>query len=54
MKLYKKEGNIIQIISFPNENIEKVDYLLIEDSFPVKALIAQVIDVQFASIPGVL
>lgn len=54
MKLYKKDGNIIQIISFPNENIEKGDYLLIEDSFPVKALIAQVIDVQFASIPGVL
>ena len=54
MKLYKKDGNMIQIISFPNENIEKGDYLLIEDSIPIKALIAQVIDVQFASIPGVL
>ncbi len=54
MKLYKKEGNIIQILSFPNENAEKGDYLLIEDADAAKALIAQVIDVQFAAIPGVL
>jgi hypothetical protein len=54
MRLYKKEGNILQIISFPNENIEKGDYLLIDDKYPTKSLIAQVIDVQFASVPGVL
>jgi len=54
MKLYKKEGNIVQILSFPNETAEKGDYLLIEDADAGKALIAQVIDVQFASIPGVL
>jgi DNA helicase HerA-like ATPase len=54
MKLYKKEGNILQILSFPNENAEKGDYLLVEDPDASKALIAQVIDVQFASIPGVL
>jgi DNA helicase HerA-like ATPase len=54
MKLYKKEGNIIQILSFPNESAEKGDYLLVEDSDAGKALIVQVIDVQFASIPGVL
>lgn len=54
MKLYKKEGNVIQILSFPNETVEKGDYLLIEDADAGKALIAQVIDVQFASIPGIL
>jgi len=54
MKLYKKEGNIIQILCFPTENAEKGDYLMIEDSEAGKALIAQVIDVQFAAIPGVL
>jgi hypothetical protein len=54
MRLYKKEGNVIQILSFPNENAEKGDYLLIEDSEAGKAIIAQVIDVQFATIPGVL
>ncbi len=54
MKLYKKEGNILQILSFPNETVEKGDYLLVEDADAGKALIAQVIDVQFASVPGVL
>jgi len=54
VKLYKKEGNIIQILSFPNENAEKGDYLMIEDADAAKALIVQVIDVQFAAVPGVL
>ena len=45
---------MLQIISFPNENIEKGDYLIINDKYPDKSLIAQVIDIQFASIPGVL
>jgi len=54
MKLYRKEGNILQILSFPHEAVEKGDYLLIEDQEAGKALVAQVIDVQFASIPGVL
>jgi hypothetical protein len=53
MKLYKKEGNVIHILSFPNETVEKGDYLLVEDSEAAKALIVQVIDVQFANIPGV-
>ena len=54
MKLYKKEGNIIQILSFPNESAEKGDYLMVEDADAGKALIVQVIDVQFAAVPGVL
>jgi hypothetical protein len=54
MKLYKKEGNIVQILSFPNENAEKGDYLMVEDPDVGKALIVQVIDVQFAAVPGVL
>ncbi len=54
MKLYKKEGNIIQILSFPTENAEKGDYLMVEDADAAKTLIVQVIDVQFAAVPGVL
>jgi hypothetical protein len=54
MRLYKKEGNVVQILSFPNETVEKGDYLLIEDAEAGKALIVQVIDIQFANIPGVL
>ncbi|MEM2241460.1 MAG: ATP-binding protein [Candidatus Bathyarchaeia archaeon] len=54
MRLYKKEGNVVQILSFPDENLEKGDYLLIEDESAGRALIVQVIDVQFANVPGVL
>jgi DNA helicase HerA-like ATPase len=54
MKLYKKEGNAIYVLSFPSETVEKGDYLLVEDNEARRALIAQVIDVQFAAVPGVL
>ncbi len=54
MKLYKKEGNVVQILCFPNEDTEKGDYLMVEDADAAKALIVQVIDVQFAAVPGVL
>jgi hypothetical protein len=54
MKVYKKEANILQILSFSNESAEKGDYLLVEDADARKALIAQVIDIQFAAVPGVL
>jgi DNA helicase HerA-like ATPase len=53
LKLYKKEGNIVQILSFPTESAEKGDYLLVEDNDAGKALIVQVIDVQFAAVPGI-
>jgi len=55
MRLYRKEGNTIQILSFPHENTEKGDYLQIEDTRqPNRALIVQVIDVQFANVPGII
>lgn len=54
MRLYKKEGTTIQIISFPNEKVEKGDYLTVEDPNTGKSLIVQVIDIQYANIPGIL
>ena len=54
MRLYKKEGNTVQILSFPNETVEKGDYLLIEDPKQNRALIVQTIDIQFANIPGLI
>jgi len=54
MRLYRKEGNTIQILCFPNESVEKGDYLQVEDPRQNRALLIQVIDVQFASIPGIL
>ena len=38
MKLYKKEGNILQVISFPTESAEKGDYLMVQDGDVEKAL----------------
>ena len=54
MRLYKKEGNTVQILSFPGEDVEKGDYLLVEEKGKKKALVIQVIDVQYANIPGIL
>lgn len=54
MRLYKKEGVTVQVLSFPGEDAEKGDYLLVEDKVKTKALIVQVVDVQYAGIPGIL
>jgi DNA helicase HerA-like ATPase len=54
MKFYKKEGNTAHVIAFPDEEAERGDYLLIEDRESGRGLIAQVIDVQFVNLPGIL
>jgi len=54
LRLYRKEGNTVQILSFPEEEVEKGDYLLVEEPKANKGLITQVIDVQFANVPGIL
>ncbi|KPV65581.1 MAG: AAA-like domain protein [Candidatus Bathyarchaeota archaeon BA1] len=54
MRLYRKEGNTVQILSFPDENIEKGDYLLIEEPKANEGLITQIVDIQFANVPGIL
>jgi len=54
MKLYKKAGNTIQILSFPGEDISKGCYLIIEDGHAKRSMIVQVIDVQFANVPGIM
>ena len=54
MRLYKKEGDTLKILCLPEEEVEKGDYLLVEEPDKGRALLAQVVDVQFASVPGVL
>jgi len=54
MRIYKKEGNTIEILCFPSENVEKGDYLFIEDSKANRGLVTQVVDVRFANVPGIL
>ncbi len=54
MRIYRKEGDEVQLIAFPDEHIQKGDYLLIEDPGLAKGLLVQTIDLQYANVPGVL
>jgi len=54
MKLYRKVGSTIQILSFPDEEISKGCYLIIEDKGSGKSMIVQVIDIEFANVPGIM
>lgn len=54
MKILRKEGDSIQLLCFPDEEAEKGDYLLITDKIKERSLIVQIIDIQYANIPGIL
>lgn len=54
MKILRKEGDSVQLLSFPDEEVEKGDYLLITDKIKERSLIIQIIDIQYANIPGIL
>ena len=54
MRLFKKTGNTMHILCFPDEEVEKGEYLLIEDEKAHKSMIVQVIDIEFANVPGVM
>ena len=54
MKILRKEGDNIQLLCFPEEEVEKGDYLLITDKIKERSLIVQIIDIQYANIPGIL
>src|SRR6266567_2959930 len=54
MRIYRKEGDQVQLIAFPDEHVQRGDYLLIEDPGLSKGLLVQVIDLQYANVPGIL
>jgi len=54
LKILRKEGDSIQLLCFPDEEAEKGDYLLITDKIKERSLIVQIIDIQYANIPGIL
>jgi hypothetical protein len=54
LKILKKEADDIQLLCFPEEEADKGDYLLVTDRVKARSLIVQVIDVQYANIPGIL
>jgi hypothetical protein len=54
LKILKKEADDIQLLCFPEEEADKGDYLLVTDRVKARSLIVQVIDIQYANIPGIL
>ena len=54
MRLFKKTGNTMHILCFPDEEVEKGEYLIIKDERARKSMIVQVIDIEFANVPGVM
>ncbi len=54
MKVFRKMGDMIEILAFPHENIRKGEYLFIEDVEKKLALIIQVIEINYIDTPGIL
>jgi hypothetical protein len=54
LKILKKESDDIQLLCFPEEEADKGDYLLVTDRIKARSLIVQIIDIQYANIPGIL
>src|SRR5438094_1730723 len=54
LRIYRKEGDQVQLIAFPDEHVQRGDYLLIEDPGLAKGLLVQIIDLQYANVPGIL
>lgn len=54
MRIYGKDGSIFKIIAFPDENVYKGEYLLIEDDVNTASTLIQVMDVSYAETPGLL
>jgi len=54
LKILRKEGADIHLLCFPDEEVDKGDYLLVTDKVKERSLIIQVIDIQYANVPGIL
>jgi len=54
MQIYKLDGNSLDIIACPPEDLRKGDYVLVEDAAAEATLVAQVVNVGYADIPGIL
>lgn len=53
MKILSKSGDTVKLLAFPDEEaLERGDYLVIEDN--ERKLLVQVIDVEYADLPGML
>jgi len=54
MKLFRKDGDLIEVVAYPGETVHKGDYLIIHDETKDIGLIVQVIDFEYIDVPGIL
>ncbi len=54
MKIYRKDGDSLEILVFPHETIRKGEYLLVSDVGRDYSLVVQVIDIKYIDSPGIL
>ena len=54
MIIFKKDGSKLELLAFPNEYINKGEYVIIEDHEKDLSLILQVIDIDYIDPPGML
>ena len=54
MKVYRKDGDTLDILVFPHEVIRKGEYLLVRDEEKDYSLVVQVIDIKYIDSPGIL
>jgi len=54
MKVYKKEGDSLEIIAYPGETVYKGEYLLVMDKGKDVGLIVQVTDLEYVDVPGLI
>jgi len=54
MKLFRKDGELIEVVAYPGETVHKGDYLMVMDETKELGLIVQVIDFEYIEVPGLL
>jgi DNA helicase HerA-like ATPase len=54
MQVYRLDGNTIDVIACPPEDVRKGDYLLLEEATRRRGLIVQVVNIGYANVPGIL
>jgi len=54
VKIYRKDGDSLEILVFPHETIRKGEYLLVSDVERDYSLVVQVIDIKYIDSPGIL
>jgi hypothetical protein len=54
MHIYKLDGNTMEIVSCPPQDVQKGDYIIVRDDAVNRSLIVQVTNIGYANVPGVL